>query len=138
MNSTRRRASGITFEAAHSDPSGRPEIRSSTCGPVTPSSPTKIGAPLVRPEPGVSIVRMRQVLALPVAVMTLLTFGACASRTVRAPQPPDDDAAPRTEAPAPRDRRDLTPRLIAPPPAYGNKVVMTAGASTKPDAVRRF
>jgi hypothetical protein len=50
--------------------------------------------------------------------------GACGQSAVSAPQPPPRDI--ETRIVPPRRQREI-PRLIAPPPAYGNKVVMAQG-----------
>jgi hypothetical protein len=50
---------------------------------------------------------------------------ACGQGSLSAPQPPPRDI--ETRAVPIRQRHDI-PRLIAPPPAYGNKVVMAAHA----------
>lgn len=49
----------------------------------------------------------------------LLTVGACASEPVRPPAKVEDLRQTR----APSREREQTPKLVAPPPAYGNKVV---------------
>jgi hypothetical protein len=62
-------------------------------------------------------------------LVALLGLSACGSQAVREPKPPPPAADPRTDL----DRQNHEePELIAPPPAYGNKVVMAqAEAPTK-------
>ena len=59
--------------------------------------------------------------------MIVLSFAAlasaCGSGAVRAPETPPKPVDPETRV-QPRHKDD--PRLIAPPPAYGNKVVMAS------------
>jgi len=59
--------------------------------------------------------------------MLLTACGASAPAPVKAP-PRAVDVETRA-VPSPR-RRDLPPRLIAPPPAYGNKIVMAQRTTT--------
>ena len=47
--------------------------------------------------------------------------GACGQSSLSAPQAPARDI--ETRIVPPRHQREI-PRLIAPPPAYGNKIVM--------------
>jgi hypothetical protein len=49
------------------------------------------------------------------------TLLACGQSSLSAPQPPPRDI--ETRATPPRARHEV-PRLIAPPPAYGNKIVL--------------
>lgn len=55
---------------------------------------------------------------------------ACAGRTPPPEQPLPPEMQPRTEVTPPEQRRNRElPEHVAPPPAYGNKVVMAAGTS---------
>jgi hypothetical protein len=65
-------------------------------------------------------------IAAATATMLLTACGASAPAPVKAP-PRSVDAETRA-APSPH-RRDL-PTLVAPPPAYGNKIVMAQGTTT--------
>jgi hypothetical protein len=61
-------------------------------------------------------------------VLTAALVSGCGAHVVRAPGPPPP-IEPQTranEAAPARLKRDVPP-LIAPPPAYGNKIVMAAG-----------
>jgi hypothetical protein len=72
---------------------------------------------------------MRQLyllIAAAAATMLSTACGASAPAPVKAPPRVDDV---ETRASAPR-RRDLPPPLVAPPPAYGNKIVMAQGNPT--------
>jgi hypothetical protein len=57
-----------------------------------------------------------------------LTLCACGERAIQRPaEPPPRASEPRTEL-APKDRVRRGPaELVAPPPAYGNKIVMAKG-----------
>jgi hypothetical protein len=66
-------------------------------------------------------------IAAATATMLLTACGASAPAPVKAP-PRAVDVETRA-VPSPR-RRDLPPRLIAPPPAYGNKIVMAQRTTT--------
>jgi hypothetical protein len=66
-------------------------------------------------------------IAAATATMLLTACGASAPAPVKAP-PRAVDVETRV-VPSPR-RRDLPPRLIAPPPAYGNKIVMAQRSTT--------
>lgn len=58
-----------------------------------------------------------------------LTLCACAQRAVQRPaEPPPRALEPRTEV-TPKERTRRGPELIAPPPAYGNKIVMAKADS---------
>lgn len=58
------------------------------------------------------------------AALLLGSLSACAAGAAQTPvQAPPPAVEPRTEA-QPAERRDRPPKLIAPPPAYGNRVVM--------------
>jgi hypothetical protein len=50
-------------------------------------------------------------------------LGGCGSGAVRAPETPPAPVDPETRV---QPRQKDAPRLIAPPPAYGNKVVMAS------------
>lgn len=54
---------------------------------------------------------------------------ACAGAGQRAPEAPPRPVDPETRV-TPERERPPPPRLIAPPPAYGNKVVMAQGEPT--------
>jgi len=73
---------------------------------------------------------MRQLfflIAAATATMLSTACGASAPAPLRAP-PRSVDVETRA-APSP-GRRDLPPPLVAPPPAYGNKIVMAQRAAT--------
>jgi hypothetical protein len=53
----------------------------------------------------------------------LALFGGCAAAPKPEPQRPQRDV--ESEVRSPRHQREI-PRLIAPPPAYGNKIVLAA------------
>jgi hypothetical protein len=56
-------------------------------------------------------------------------LGACAGHAAPPPRTSLDPAEqPQTEV-APRER-ELAPKLLAPPPAYGNKIVMARARTT--------
>lgn len=67
---------------------------------------------------------MRRVLLF--LVLAAATLAGCASTRVPEPKPPPPASEPRTRVDPPDDQ---TPKLIAPPPAYGNKVVLARGTS---------
>ncbi len=74
----------------------------------------------------INLHKMRQVLPLASALLLALGLTACGGAATSLPaQPPPQQTQPRTEVTAPE--REQAPRLIAPPPAYGNKVVMAQG-----------
>jgi len=70
-----------------------------------------------------------------VLLATLFVLGAasaCASQPVPPAKPPLVDAETQLTAPRRRDKaNDPPPRIIAPPPAYGNKIVMAGEPETK-------
>ncbi len=66
-------------------------------------------------------------IAAATATLLLTACGASAPAPVKAPPRPVDVET--RAAPSPR-RRDLPPQLVAPPPAYGNKIVMAQRNST--------
>ncbi|MES1188373.1 MAG: hypothetical protein ABUL60_31445 [Myxococcales bacterium] len=73
---------------------------------------------------------MRQLyllIAAAAATMAITACGASAPAPVKAP-PRAVDVETRV-TPGPR-RRDLPPPLVAPPPAYGNKIVMAQRDTT--------
>jgi len=73
---------------------------------------------------------MRQLyllIAAAAATMATTACGASAPAPVQAP-PRSVDVETRA-TPGPR-RRDLPPPLVAPPPAYGNKIVMAQRGTT--------
>jgi len=55
------------------------------------------------------------------ALALSLACGACGQGSLSAPQPPARDVETRIVPPR---RHPEIPRLIAPPPAYGNKIVL--------------
>jgi hypothetical protein len=63
----------------------------------------------------------RTVAATALLALTSLVLGACAQSALSAPQAPPREV--ETRVLPLRHQREI-PRLIAPPPAYGNKVVM--------------
>jgi hypothetical protein len=68
-----------------------------------------------------------------IALFGLLTLASgCGQSATQAPVAPSRTADHETRAPRRNDRP--RPRLIAPPPAYGNKVVM-AKSTTERDAL---
>lgn len=69
---------------------------------------------------------MARTLTMLGVLIAIASMAGCASSVVRPAAPPAHELAPRTEAPQPEQRKDAPPRLIAPPPAYGNKVVQVA------------
>ena len=61
-----------------------------------------------------------------VALAVAFSPAACGMReTAHAASPPP--AAPEPQTEVTRERGDAPPKLIAPPPAYGNKVVLAKG-----------
>jgi hypothetical protein len=75
----------------------------------------------------------RPFLTLVAALLSALPL-ACGSSTVPKPvEPPPRVEEPRTEVHPPTAEPD-NPNLVAPPPAYGNKVVM-AGNGKSADAL---
>jgi len=66
---------------------------------------------------------VRRVLAV-ILFSSVATFASgCGSGALRAPESPPKPVDPETRA---QPRQKEMPRLIAPPPAYGNKVVMAS------------
>lgn len=71
---------------------------------------------------------MKRRFLLLILAFAVLPCAACAGQSVRQPAKPPPPAEPRTRLEQPGDEDQ--PKLIAPPPAYGNKVVMAkAGGS---------
>ena len=65
------------------------------------------------------------------ALFVLSAVSACASQPVAPAKPPPSNAETQL-TPRPRDKaQDPPPRIIAPPPAYGNKIVMAGTPETK-------
>lgn len=66
-----------------------------------------------------------RVFARVLAIVACLSTWACAEHVVREPQaaPPAPEPGHQTEA-LPTPQNQPVPKLIAPPPAYGNKIVM--------------
>ena len=74
----------------------------------------------------INLDKMRQALLMTSALLLALGLSACGGAATSLPaQPPPQQTQPRTEVTAPE--RERAPRLIAPPPAYGNKIVMAQG-----------
>jgi hypothetical protein len=75
--------------------------------------------------PGAILNIMGRVLALTYIAALGFALSACGSHAVPKPPPkhPPEATQPSTKA-TPAEKR---PRLIAPPPAYGNKIVMASG-----------
>jgi hypothetical protein len=67
-------------------------------------------------------VMMARIFATVLVLGSALLAG-CGSRALQAPPKPPPPAQPRTEVDR-HPNRDEPPKLIAPPPAYGNKVVL--------------
>jgi hypothetical protein len=67
---------------------------------------------------------MRRVFALTLVLAAAVAGGCGAAAVPRAAEPPPPASEPRTRA---DPTETETPKLIAPPPAYGNKVVMAQG-----------
>jgi hypothetical protein len=63
---------------------------------------------------------MRPFLANALSAAALALIG-CGAAVAPSPQPPPKDV--ESEVRAPHRQREI-PRLIAPPPAYGNKIVL--------------
>lgn len=70
---------------------------------------------------------MRRVLVTLGLVGLVAGAAGCGKGAV---QEPDAPAQGFTQTQAPRRHERPQPRLIAPPPAYGNKVVMARGSSS--------
>lgn len=68
--------------------------------------------------------RVRRVVTRSLFLALAALAGACGSSAVRPPEAPPKPVDPETRV-EPR-RHEQEPRLIAPPPAYGNKVVMAS------------
>lgn len=66
---------------------------------------------------------MRRIFLVALMLVSALAWG-CATTTPPAPKPPPP-AEPRTRVDQPEPREEQ-PKLIAPPPAYGNKVVLAS------------
>jgi hypothetical protein len=63
----------------------------------------------------------------------VLLAGTCATCAGAPPPPAAPPAEPRQTELAPRERhKDQAPPIIAPPPAYGNKVVMARRSAVQP------
>ncbi len=74
----------------------------------------------------INLHKMRQALLFTSALLLAFGLAACGGAATSLPaQPPPRPSQPRTEVTAPQ--REQAPRLIAPPPAYGNKIVMARG-----------
>ncbi len=114
---------------------GRRVTRQST---GSSGAPTKMTSVLVHWSLPAILRNMRPLPTLLAFLVLAAGMSACASSAVRPVAPPDDEVAPRTEGAAPRNRGNEPPRLIAPPPAYGNKVVMTAQAIPEPLPAEAF
>jgi len=71
---------------------------------------------------------MRRVLVTLGLVGLVAGATGCGSGAVQEPETPAKGFT-QTQAPR-RQERQQQPRLIAPPPAYGNKVVMARGTSS--------
>jgi hypothetical protein len=67
-------------------------------------------------------------LAVGFCVVSAMTLLACGRASLSPPQGPAPDI--ETRVVQPKRQRDI-PRLIAPPPAYGNKIVLAQAASTE-------
>ncbi|RYZ06324.1 MAG: hypothetical protein EOO73_16805 [Myxococcales bacterium] len=73
---------------------------------------------------------MRHVYSLLAAATATLLSTACGAATPAPVQAPPRAIDVETQvSPAPR-RRDVLPPLVAPPPAYGNKIVLARGVTT--------
>jgi hypothetical protein len=90
----------------------------------------EVRAPAGRAFAGCYIGNMRHLyFSIAAGSLALLCF-ACSAATQAPVQAPSrvDDAV--TRAPAPSARRPARPPLVAPPPAYGNKIVMAQRNAT--------
>jgi hypothetical protein len=73
---------------------------------------------------------MRHCLTLLAAATAMLLTSACgAAAPANVQAPPRATDVETQVSPAPR-RRDVLPPLVAPPPAYGNKIVMARRGTT--------
>jgi hypothetical protein len=72
---------------------------------------------------------MRQLYFIAAAAATMMLTACGASAPVNVKAPPRAVDVETRVAPSPR-RRDLPPPLVAPPPAYGNKIVMAQRDTT--------
>jgi hypothetical protein len=61
-------------------------------------------------------------------LVSAMTLVACGQAALSPPQGPPPDI--ETRVVLPKRQREI-PRLIAPPPAYGNKVVLARGVSVE-------
>lgn len=78
----------------------------------------------------INLHKMRQALLFTSALLLALGLAACGGAATSLPaQPPPQQSQPRTEVTAPE--QEPSPRLIAPPPAYGNKIVMAQGPAPR-------
>jgi hypothetical protein len=70
-----------------------------------------------------------RVLARVLFVSLAALATGCGASAQRPAEAPDPAAAPQTRV-GPEREHEPPARLIAPPPAYGNKIVMAAGSSS--------
>ena len=71
------------------------------------------------------LIRVTRLVQTVCMLLSSALIGACSGHVSAPPKSPPPAASSRSEAPKNRERE--APPLIAPPPAYGNKVVMARG-----------
>jgi len=71
--------------------------------------------------------RVRRLVTRILVLSVVALASGCGSGALRSPETPPKPVDPETRV---QPRQKEAPRLIAPPPAYGNKVVMASAGKT--------
>lgn len=95
------------------------------CTSALTRTPSRPDLALASEDINATLIDMRCALTPVVVALLFASVAGCSSRALPAVKPPPVD--PHTRLGPHRAPKEAVPRILAPPPAYGNKIVMALG-----------